>query len=208
MDPHVVIGLNAVIMAVTEGSPRILTVRRAEHSLAGELRHRTDIFQPAPPDAIPFGPFDPVSDRTLELGLRRWVREQTGLDLGYVEQLYTFGDRNRDPSEGAGGPRVISVAYLALVREGKLSGTAGADWRDWYLFFPWEDWRAGKPAVIEKHIAPALDLWTRAAPNRRVARKGASAATSTSDWAALPGFRSGYWNGTNCFTKLSSPSKR
>ena len=89
-------------------------------------------------------------------------------NLGYVEQLYTFGDRNRDPSEGAGGPRVISVAYLALVREGKLSGTAGADWRDWYLFFPWEDWRAGKPAVIEKHIAPALDQWTKAAPNRRV----------------------------------------
>jgi hypothetical protein len=171
VDPHVVIGLNAVIMAVTEGSPRILTVRRPEHSLAGELRHRMDIFQPALPDAIPFGPFDPVSDRTLELGLRRWVREQTGFDLGYVEQLYTFGDRNRDPSEGAGGPRVISAAYLALVREGKLSGTAGADWRDWYLFFPWEDWRAGKPPVIEKHIAPALDLWTRAARTRRVGQE-------------------------------------
>jgi hypothetical protein len=168
VDPLVVIGLNAVIMAVTGGSPRILTVRRATHSLAGELQHRTDVFQPDIPDAIPFGPFDPASDRTLELGLRRWVREQTGLELGYVEQLYTFGDRNRDPSEGAGGPRVISVAYLALVREGKLSGTAGADWRDWYLFFPWEDWRAGKPAVIEKHIAPALDQWTQSAPNRRI----------------------------------------
>ena len=46
MDPLVVIGLNAVIMAVTEGSPRILTVRRADHSLAGELQHRPDIFQP------------------------------------------------------------------------------------------------------------------------------------------------------------------
>ena len=82
MDPLVVIGLNAVIMAVTEGSPRILTVRRAEHSLAGELKHRTDIFQRESPDAIPFGPFDPASDRTLELGLRRWVREQTGLESG------------------------------------------------------------------------------------------------------------------------------
>ena len=168
MDPQVVIGLNAVIMAVTEGSPRILTVRRAEHSLAGELQYRPEIFRRETPDAIPFGPFDPASDRTLELGLRRWVREQTGLELGYVEQLYTFGDRNRDPSEGAGGPRVISVAYLALVREGKLSGTAGADWRDWYLFFPWEDWRAGKPSVIEKHIAPALDRWKEAAPNRTI----------------------------------------
>lgn len=168
MDPMVVIGLNAVIMAVTDGSTRILTVRRAGHSLAEELKPQPDILNREHPDAIPFGPFDPTRDRTLELGLRRWVREQTGLELGYVEQLYTFGDRNRDPSEGAGGPRVISVAYLALVREGKLAGTAGADWRDWYMFFPWEDWRAGKPDVIENHIAPALARWTKAAPTRRV----------------------------------------
>jgi len=167
LDSLVVIGLNAVIMAVTEGAPRILTVRRATHSLAEKLLSQTNASRPETPDAIPFGPFDPASDRTIELGLRRWVREQTGLELGYVEQLYTFGDRNRDPSEVAGGPRVISIAYLALVREGKLSGTAGADWRDWYLFFPWEDWRSGKPALIEKHIAPALDRWTKAAPSGR-----------------------------------------
>ncbi len=169
MDPLVVIGLNAVIVAVTEETPRILTVKRAEHSLAGELnRSGKEPIPMASPDAIPFGPFDPASDRTLELGLCRWVREQTGLELGYVEQLYTFGDRNRDPSEGKGGPRVISVAYLALVREGKPSGTAGADWRGWYLFFPWEDWRTGRPEVIEKHIAPALNKWVDAAPDPRI----------------------------------------
>ena len=171
MDPLVVIGLNAVIVAVTQESPRILTVRRANHSLAGALKHRGDPFLSEPPDAIPFGPFDPASDRTLELGLRRWVREQTGLELGYVEQLYTFGDRYRDPSEFEGGPRVVSVAYLALVREGKPSGTAGADWRECYLFLPWEDWRAGRPEVIEKHIAPALEQWVRAAPNLRVSQE-------------------------------------
>ena len=64
-------------------------------------------------------PWIPPAHRTLELGLRRWVREQTGLELGYVEQLYTFADRYRDPGERAGGPRVVSVAYLALVREGR-----------------------------------------------------------------------------------------
>jgi hypothetical protein len=169
LDPVVVIGLNAVIVAVTEETPRILTVKRAEHSLAGELQRSGKYSISAEsPDAIPFGPFDPSSDRTLELGLRRWVREQTGLELGYVEQLYTFGDRNRDPSEGKGGPRVISVGYLALVREGKPSGTAGADWRGWYLFFPWEDWRTGRPEVIEKHIAPALGEWVDASQDARV----------------------------------------
>jgi len=170
--PPVVIGLNAVIVAVTEETPRILTLKRARHSLAGQLQNsdRGKLWS-EPLDAIPFGPFDASSDRTLELGLRRWVRDQTGLELGYVEQLYTFGDRNRDPSEGEGGPRVVSVAYLALVREGKPSGTAGADWRDWYLFFPWEDWRSGRPEVIEKDIAPALDRWIRRAPDARTRRE-------------------------------------
>jgi hypothetical protein len=172
VEQSVVIGLNAVIVAVTEETPRILTVKRAEHSLAGELkRSGKSAFLSESPDAIPFGPFDPSSDRTLELGLRRWVREQTGMELGYVEQLYTFGDRNRDPAECEGGPRVISVAYLALVREGKPSGTAGADWREWYLFFPWEDWREGRPEVIEKTIAPALNRWVHAAPDNRIGQE-------------------------------------
>jgi hypothetical protein len=167
MYPPVVIGLNAVIVAVTEETPRILTVKRAEHSLAGDLNpNQITALQHESPDAIPFGPFDPGSDRTLELGLRRWVREQTGLELGYVEQLYTFGDRNRDPSEVEGGPRVISIAYLALVREGKPSGTR-ANWGEWYRFLPWEDWRAGRPDVIEKHIAPILDRWVKTAPDSR-----------------------------------------
>jgi hypothetical protein len=164
--PPVIIGLNAVIIAVTEETPRILTVKRAGHSLAQQMNRSTAGSAPyhEPPDAIPFGPFDPSSDRTLELGLRRWVRDQTGLELGYVEQLYTFGDRNRDPSECEGGPRVVSVAYLALVREGKPSGTAGAHWKEWRLFLPWEDWRGGKPDVIDQHIAPILDHWVKSSP--------------------------------------------
>jgi hypothetical protein len=168
LHPPVIIGLNAVIVAVTDETPRILTVKRADHSLANPLKpHSKSAAWAELPDAIPFGPFDPSIDRTLELGLRRWVREQTGLELGYVEQLYTFGNRNRDPSEYEGGPRVVSVAYLALVREGKPSGTAGAHWREWYVFFPWEDWRAGRPKVISNDIAPALNRWAKAAPDLR-----------------------------------------
>jgi hypothetical protein len=123
-----------------------------------------------PLDALPFGPFDPERDRTLELGLRRWVREKTGIEFGYVEQLYTFGNRNRDPGERRGGPRVISVAYLALVREVPPSRAEEAVWRDWYRHFPWEDWRAGRPAVIDRQIAPALRRWTRAARTREMRR--------------------------------------
>ena len=61
------------------GTPCVLVVHNAE---SGD-------------DALPFGPFDPLLHRTLESGLRTWVSEQTYLDLGYAEQLYTFGDRGR-----------------------------------------------------------------------------------------------------------------
>ena len=120
MPTRLAIGLNAVIVAVTEEMPRILTVRREASG-----------GQP-PEEALPFGPLEPETDRTLDRGLRRWVREQTGLDLGYVEQLYTFGDRNRDPGESRGEARVVSVAYLALVRE--VSVGRGASWRDGFRY--------------------------------------------------------------------------
>ncbi len=158
MGGQIAIGLNAVITAVTREVPRFLAVKTAE------------IAPLLPLDALPFGQFDPERDRTLELGLRRWVREKTGIEIGYVEQLYTFGNRFRDPGESRGGPRVISVAYLALVREVPLSGAGEAVWRDWYRHFPWEDWRAGRPAVIDSRIARALDRWIRAAPSKEVRR--------------------------------------
>jgi hypothetical protein len=147
--PSIVVGLNAVIAAVTDEEARLLTVERARPRGAG----------PEPRDpALPFGPLDPAGHRTLELGLRAWVREQTGLDLGYVEQLYTFADRHRDPRERAGGARVVSIAYLALVREGRVSA-AGARWRGFYEFLPWEDARGGRPVLVERVIVPALGRW-------------------------------------------------
>jgi hypothetical protein len=135
----VVVGLQAVIVAVTDEVPRILTVRLGDG-----------------PDALAAGPLDPERDRTLELGVRRWVREQTGIELGYTEQLYTFGDADRD---GEPGCRTLSVAYLALVRQGRTAGTGDAGWRDWYGYLPWEDWRAGRPALLDRAVAPALAAW-------------------------------------------------
>src|SRR5919108_726935 len=118
----IVIGLNAVIVAVTEEVPRVLTVRRTGHALAAPEELASLAEGDELPDALPFGPLDPERHRTLERGLRGWVEQQTGLRLGYVEQLYTFGDRFRDPRARQGGPWVISVAYLALVREQRLAG--------------------------------------------------------------------------------------
>jgi hypothetical protein len=150
------IGLNAVIVAVTREVPRILTVMRRTGAETEGSRME---------EALPFGPLEPETDRTLDRGLRRWVREQTGLEVGYVEQLYTFGDLHRDPREAHGGPRVVSVAYLALVHEREVSGEQQARWRGWYEFFPWEDWREGRPAVLDDKIAPALSRWAALPPD-------------------------------------------
>jgi hypothetical protein len=138
------VGLNAAILAVTGEEPRVLTLPREDGTDADT--------------ALPFGPLDPDRHRTLELGLRAWVRRQTGIELGYVEQLYTFGDRDRE-LEGRGGGRVISIAYLALVREQQAEQGPDASWRAVYRFFPWEDWRGGAPSVLSRRILPALREW-------------------------------------------------
>jgi hypothetical protein len=141
--PDIHLGLDAVIIAVTAEAPRVLTVRAA----SGEQ------------DALPSGPLDLETHSTLERGVRDWVAQQTGLQLGYVEQLYTFGDRFRDPRERAGGPRVIAMTYLALMREQALPAGLGAQWRDCYAYLPWEDWRRGRPERIERELAPRLHAW-------------------------------------------------
>ncbi|MDH5748645.1 MAG: hypothetical protein OEY85_04970 [Rhodospirillales bacterium] len=148
---EVVIGLNAVVVAVTEEEPRVLVVRNGNKDGADGMD-----------DALPSGHFHPMEHRTLEIGLRTWVEEQTRQELGYVEQLYTFGDRGRDPREQKGGPRSISVGYLALAREANRATTGDAAWLNWYRYFPWEDWRNGKPEVIEKTIEPGLKQWVKA----------------------------------------------
>lgn len=158
MTPRTAIGLNAVIVAVTEEVPRILTLRAGRPGADNGEKNGEKNAE----EALPFGPLDPEHDRTLDRGLRRWVRDQTGLALGYVEQLYTFGDRDRDPRSRHKGLRVVSVAYLALVHE--VSVAVEAHWRDWYEFFPWEDWRRGRPALLDAAIAPALAAWVERAP--------------------------------------------
>ena len=162
----IVIGLNAVVIAVTAGEPRVLIVRRVTHSLGREQsRDATEAIE-----ALPFGPFDPGGHRTLELGLRTWVGEQTDLSLGYVEQLYTFADLGRE-GLAQGGARVVSIGYLALAREARPAGQGEAQWIDWYRYFPWEDWRRGRPPVIGEAIVPGLAAWAQSAPDAEARRR-------------------------------------
>ena len=148
-DPQIELGLNAAIVTVRDGQPHILVARPGT---AG----------PGAWDALPFGPFAPRAHRTLEIGLREWVKRQTGLELGYAEQLYTFGDRGRHAETD--GTHMLSVGYLALSR-GAGEELMGAHWSPWYAYFPWEDWRHGKPEILTKEIEPRLKQWASRQPS-------------------------------------------
>jgi 8-oxo-dGTP diphosphatase len=69
-----------------------------------------------------------LHDESLDDAAGRYLREQVGLRDVFMEQLYTFGELDRDPRE-----RVVSVAYYALVRvpdrrRRAQTDVAGARW--------------------------------------------------------------------------------
>src|ERR1700738_1309651 len=91
------IGLTAAIVTMDADAPAILVTGDPGDD---------------PRARLPFGPFDPLAHHTFEMGLRAWVEAQTGLRVGYVEQLYTFGDRGRHALPRDPGPHVVSVGDL------------------------------------------------------------------------------------------------
>ncbi len=154
--PHIAIGLSAVLAVVEDERPKVLCLKNAD-GLA----------------SLPYGPFDPERHRTFEIGLRDFVERQTKVRLGYVEQLYTFGDKGREAPAaalvgGVAGDRVVSVGYLALAPSPAPVDAADASWRDWYEFFPWEDWREGEPEVFDSIIL-RLEGWAKSALDELVA---------------------------------------
>lgn len=141
------IGLAAAIVAIDADTPLIL--------VSGDTGNL----------GLPSGPFDALEHRTFEIGLRRFVAEQTALEVGYVEQLYTFGDRGRHAQANDTAPHVVSVGYLALTRvaTARAMKSHAARFEPWYKFFPWEDWRDGRPKILDAAILPALNDWAKTA---------------------------------------------
>jgi len=187
------IRLSAVIVTGTIDEPRVLTVRIGRD----------------PIEALPSGPLE-VEHRTLEVGLRAWVERQTTQKLGYVEQLYTFGDRDRVEDARAG--RALTVAYLALVREARPGGAGEALWQSWYRYFPWEDWRAGRPATLPP-LEARLGSWAKEAPSEterrlRAERLGLAFARSWNEELVLERYELLYEAGLihECWRDLGRPA--
>ncbi|MCA9683631.1 MAG: NUDIX hydrolase [Myxococcales bacterium] len=88
--------VDCVVFGIDEDDLQVLLIRRALEPFAGRW-------------ALPGG-FVHL-DENLEDAALRELQEETGLDKVFLEQLYTFGDLDRDPRE-----RVVTVAYYALVK--------------------------------------------------------------------------------------------
>ena len=75
--------------------------------------------------ALPGGFVD--IDEDLETAARRELKEETGITVGDIDQLHTFGAPERDPRE-----RVITVVYTALITAeinvNAASDAAAAGW--------------------------------------------------------------------------------
>ncbi len=105
--PHPAVTTDIVIFTIRQDELKVLLIKRA---LAP---HRNEWALP--------GGFIKLEE-SLDEGARRELEEETGVSGVYLEQLYTFGQPDRDPRE-----RVITVAYYALVPSDKFEVRAGSD---------------------------------------------------------------------------------
>jgi len=64
---------------------------------------------------------------SIDEAARRELREEAGLSGVFLEQLYTFGEADRDPRG-----RVVSVAYYALVQPGRVKASTDARAAAWF----------------------------------------------------------------------------
>ena len=96
-----------LVLATRETRPRVLLIRRKHDPFAGSW-------------ALPGGFVD--QNERLADAARRELREETGLTVAEMEQLYTAGDPGRDPRGWT-----VTVAYLVRVNADELKPVAADD---------------------------------------------------------------------------------
>lgn len=166
-----IVELAPVIVSVVEDSPRILVGN-------GKLGGAYSLLATSP---------SLERERSLEKALREWVREKSGISLGYIEQLYTFGNKGRFPERESRGEHIITISYLGLTKNAPPA--LDASWVPVYDFLPWEDLRRGDPPILRQKIVPALKEWVQRTENdatrlERKSRANISFGMGSSAWDA------------------------
>ncbi len=105
--PRAALTVDCVVFGFDEGDLKVLLIERGREPFKGRW-------------ALPGG-FVRVNE-TLDAAARRDLQEEAGLTNVFLEQLYSFGEVERDPRE-----RVVSVAYYALVKLSEHAAKAATD---------------------------------------------------------------------------------
>lgn len=108
------LSVDAVVFGYEEGIISVLLIKRKYDPFKGKW-------------AIPGGFV--LNHESLETAVERELQEETGVKINYLEQLYTFGDVDRDPRG-----RVVTVAYVGLVRPNafKIFASTDAEQAQWF----------------------------------------------------------------------------
>ena len=110
--PHPAVTTDCVIFGFNGESLQVLLIERGIEPFKGRW-------------AFPGGFLK--MDETAEEGAKRELKEETGLENAYIQQLHTFSAPNRDPRE-----RVITIAYYALVKIQEVKGGDDAASARWF----------------------------------------------------------------------------
>ena len=107
MNNKINLTVDAVVFGYEAGTISILLIKRKYEPFKGEW-------------AIPGGFV--LDKESLEEAVERELKEETGVEINYLEQLYTFGNPERDPRS-----RVVSVAYFGLIKPSAFNIVASTD---------------------------------------------------------------------------------
>jgi 8-oxo-dGTP diphosphatase len=110
--PKAFVAVDLVLFTVRDGTLQVLLVERGIPPFKGQW-------------ALPGGFV--LERETLEVAARRELQEETGFVDVYLEQLYTFGDPDRDPRG-----RTITVAYYALTPPAPVRASSDAARAAWH----------------------------------------------------------------------------
>ena len=131
------ITVDCVVFGLDDTDLKVLLIRRGVEPFLGRW-------------ALPGGFV--LDDESIEDAARRELEEEAGVREVFLEQLYTFGDIERDPRE-----RVVTVAYYALVKLSDHKVRAATDAADaaWFAISDLPDLAFDHEQIFDAALEPA-----------------------------------------------------
>ena len=126
------LSITADILLISVSSEEVNNYRKNSKKMMSILLVKRDDYPFKDKWCLPGGFLDPNTE-TLEECAKRVLKRETNLSNIYLEQLYTFGDINRDPRM-----RIVSTSYMALIDKNRLNDTINND-ASWFNIKKSED---------------------------------------------------------------------